>query len=202
MNLLIECQNLDYSIGYKQIFKNLSFYVYESTFSLLLGENGVGKSTLLKLLFSKYKGFQFKKSFSISYLGHSLGLYTSLTLKENLDFFSKLANFHNSEKIQYYLDIFNLKKNYLDPIHTFSEGMKKKSSIIRSILFQPEVWLLDEPFNGLDQKSSIVFKQILKEFSGTVILVTHKPEDVKELTNNIYEIQNQTIINKNVGSLI
>lgn len=169
---------------------------------MLIGENGVGKSTLLKLIFSKHKNFEFKKNISISYLGHSLGLYTSLTLKENLEFFSKLANFKNSSQIHYYLEVFNLKKNYLDPIHTFSEGMKKKSSIIRSLLFQPQLWLLDEPFNGLDQKSSLVLKEILKEFKGSILLVTHKPDDLKHLAHNIYEIQNRSIIDKNVDSII
>lgn len=192
---------MNYSIGYKQIFKNLSFSIYENNFSLLLGENGAGKSTLLKLIFARHKGFQFKKNFSISYLGHSLGLYTSLTLKENLEFFSKLARFENPSRLQHYLEIFSLKKNYLDPVHTFSEGMKKKSSIIRSLLFQPELWLLDEPFNGLDQSSSLILKQILKEFSGTILLVTHKPEDVKDLAHNLYQIQNKTIVFKNVDSL-
>ncbi|MCX7999346.1 MAG: ABC transporter ATP-binding protein [Leptospiraceae bacterium] len=199
--VLIECRKLNYSIGYKQIFKDLSLCIYENDFSLLLGENGAGKSTLLKLIFARHKDFFFQKDLSISYLGHSPGLYTSLTLKENLEFFSKLAGVQNPLQVQHYLEIFNLKKNYLDPIHTFSEGMKKKSSIIRSLLFNPELWLLDEPFNGLDQKSSLVLKQILKEFKGSIVLVTHKPEDVKEFAHNVYEIQNKTIVKKNVASI-
>jgi len=192
---LVKCQNLDYQIGYKRIFKNLSFEIQEKEFWLLLGDNGSGKSTLLKLLYhGTHSAFYFPKKIQMSYVGHSLGLYSSLSLKENLEYFGTISHSKNIEKIPQWLETFRLKKRYLDPIHTFSEGMKKKSAIIRSLLINSELWLLDEPFNGLDQASVEELKKLLINFSGSILLATHNPEKFLSLATGEMKFENGNLL--------
>lgn len=187
----MECQNLEYQIGYKRIFKKIGFQIRRKEFWLLLGENGAGKSTLLKILYhGSNPAFHFPEKLQMSYVGHSLGLYSSLSLKENLEYFGMIAESGQMEKIPEWLEIFGLKKRYLDPVHTFSEGMKKKSAIIRSLLTGSDLWLLDEPFNGLDKASGEELKKILTNYTGSIVIATHAPEDLRAFMTGEMKIQN------------
>jgi heme exporter protein A len=193
--VLVKCLDLDFTIGYKRIFKKLNFQLRESESRLLLGENGAGKSTLLKLIYhGTHIGFQFPRPIRMSYVGHSLGLYSSLSLKENLLYFAKIAKSTHLDKLEHWLDLFELKKRFLDPVHTFSEGMKKKSSLIRSLLTGGELWLLDEPFNGLDSKSSEHLKDIIKNFQGSILLATHDPLSVQGLVQGEWKLTEGKIL--------
>lgn len=179
MNLLT-CKELTYSMGYKQIFKKLSFSIQPKERILLTGENGSGKSTLLKLLFSSpnRKEFQWNPSpISISYLGHEIGLYSSLSLRQNLDYFGSIyPNRMEKDFEMELLESFGLKKRVNDPVSTFSEGMKRKAGLIRALLAGAELLLLDEPLNGLDANSLPILEKHLETVYGrgsAVVLVTH-----------------------------
>lgn len=204
MEEIFSCVSLTYSIGYKKIFKNLNFSLYQNEFSILTGENGSGKSTLLKLIshFSKHKEFKAypfdKKRPFLSYLGHENGLYSSLSLKENLEFFNGvLPSKRNPEEINFLLKSFNLEKRLEDPVHTFSEGMKKKSGIIRALLPASEILLMDEPLNGLDSKSKDAFLEILKQIKSTttIVLVSHETESISKIAGRKLVIKSGAIIN-------
>lgn len=184
---ILSCKNLSYTIGYKKIFKNISFEIFSSEFTLLTGENGSGKTSLLKLILqsSKKKEFQWNvKSDSnnlLSYLGHENGLYSSLSLRENLVFFNRILKNPMSEtQVADLVEKFQLTKRLEDPVSTFSEGMKKKSGIIRALLARPVLLLLDEPLNGLDTNSVQEFLKILtKDFAATsVLLVAHEIDKI------------------------
>jgi heme exporter protein A len=187
---ILSCKNLSYTIGYKKIFKNISFEIFPSDFTLLTGENGSGKTSLLKLILqsSRKKEFSWEKKLLasktenlISYLGHDNGLYSSLSLRENLTFFNRiLTNRMPESQINNLLEEFQLTKRLEDPVSTFSEGMKKKSGIIRSLLARPALLLLDEPLNGLDTKSTQAFLKILQtEFAATsILLVAHEIDKI------------------------
>lgn len=184
---ILSCKNLSYTIGYKKIFKNISFEIFSSEFTLLTGENGSGKTSLLKLILqsSKKKEFHWNvKSDSsnlLSYLGHENGLYSSLSLRENLAFFNRILKNPMSEtQVADLVEKFQLTKRLEDPVSTFSEGMKKKSGIIRALLARPNLLLLDEPLNGLDTNSVQVFLKILQsDFADTsVLLVAHEIDKI------------------------
>jgi len=187
MKELVICKELSYSIGYKKIFTNISFTIFKNEIVLLSGENGSGKSSLLKVILHYFKNSkQFiweEKSPSISYLGHELGLYTSLTLKENLDYFQNISKNKNFE-FDELLDTFKLKKFIHSSVNTFSEGMKRKAGIIRALCPNANLLLLDEPFNGLDNNSSNALKKILLNYKlniGSVLIVTHEKEKISDL---------------------
>jgi len=184
---ILSCKNLSYTIGYKKIFKNISFEIFSSEFTLLTGENGSGKTSLLKLILqsSRKKEFQWNvKSDSnnlLSYLGHENGIYSSLSLRENLVFFNRILKKPMPEtQVADLVEKFQLTKRLEDPVSTFSEGMKKKSGIIRALLARPSLLLLDEPLNGLDTNSVQVFLKILQsDFADTsVLLVAHEIDKI------------------------
>ncbi|MCC5814848.1 MAG: ATP-binding cassette domain-containing protein [Leptospira sp.] len=184
---ILQIQNLNYSIGHKSILKkvNLQFSLGKSY--VLRGDNGAGKSTLLKLIlnYSHHKDSIFWKHSiqnrnQLSYLGHDLGLYSSLSLEENLRFFSKLtSNGYSWKKIQEWVEMCNLNRRWEDPIHSFSRGMKQKAAIIRAILVKPLLLLLDEPFTGLDDKSYPILISMLQEIKkdSAILAVVHGMED-------------------------
>lgn len=183
-NSIFSCKNLSYNIGYKKIFKNVSFELFASDFTLLTGENGSGKTSLLKLILHSFrkKEFHWETGLSnnqnlLSYLGHENGLYSSLSLKENLIFFNRILKFPMPEtQVSELVERFQLTKRLEDPVSTFSEGMKKKSGIIRTLLARPVLLLLDEPLNGLDTNSTEGFLKLLHtDFASTsILLVAHE----------------------------
>lgn len=207
---ILQCKNLTYSIGYRKILKNISFELKEKECVLLMGENGTGKSTLFKVL-SNYNSLKdnfifhesiiqlirTKKRNLFSYLGHELGLYFSLTLKENLDYFYGVTeNGISKSKILELVDRFNLTKRLNDPIHTFSRGMKQKSALIRTFIANPIILLLDEPFTGLDQNSIQILKELISEFkqNNTTFIINHDLEEMKILMDRKFDLKNGEIV--------
>jgi heme exporter protein A len=198
---LLTCINLTHSIGYKQIFKNLNFELSTGERILLTGENGIGKSTLLKLIlnFKKRKEFKFDSINppSISYLGHEAGLYSSLTLTENLDYFTAISsNNIDIEFKNYLLEVFKLNKRIHDPIFTFSEGMKRKTGLIRALLMKSKIILLDEPLNGLDKDSCLLFSEVLKtklDKQITIVMVSHNLFNFDFTFTHEYKIESRLL---------
>ncbi len=198
---LVTIDNLTITIGLKTVFKSMSFAIYSGDSVLLTGENGSGKSTLLKALFGGQdkKQIQWNKKSErdrVSFLGHELGLYTSLTLEENLEYFSSISKKPIlKSKLNGLTERFGLEKRVKDPVHTFSEGMKRKAGIIRALLMNAELLLMDEPFNGLDSNSVGILFSLLMEFknSTTFIIVTHDIQKIKSVVNRHLHIDHGRI---------
>ncbi|AOP35136.1 ABC transporter ATP-binding protein [Leptospira tipperaryensis] len=182
---LLVCKDLSYSIGKKQILKQISFSLFRGELILLRGDNGAGKTTLLRSILnhSHHKeSFSFSelgsKKPQISYLGHELGLYTSLSLEENLRYFLSIAGIEfANEKVEFLLRSFKLWTRREDPIFTFSRGMKQKAALIRALLTGGDLILLDEPFTALDRTGLEIAVRLLEEYSknSAVLMVTHDP---------------------------
>ena len=198
---LVTIDNLTITIGLKTVFKSMSFSIYGGDSVLLTGENGSGKSTLLKAIFSGQdkKQIQWNKKGErdrVSYLGHELGLYTSLTLEENLEYFSRISKKPISKsKLIGITEKFGLGKRVRDPVHTYSEGMKRKAGIIRALLVDAELLLMDEPFNGLDSNSVDILSALLKDIgkSTTFIIVSHEIQKIKSIVNRHLHIEHGKI---------
>ena len=194
---ILKCSNLSYSIGYKKILKSINFNVQAGEIVGLTGDNGSGKSSLLKLLLKKNKQIFWNctttpQKFKISYLGHEPGLYSSLTLGENLDYFSGISQGRmNQKKMKELLALFKLEKRLYDPVYTFSRGMLQKAALIRSIGMNSCLYLLDEPYTGLDESSVAILNEAILDLKkeSSVILVVHSSELVKKLTDRIVHLE-------------
>ncbi|MCT8332308.1 ATP-binding cassette domain-containing protein [Leptospira sp. 85282-16] len=186
---LLETKALTITVGEKVLLKEINLSFFETGLVAVLGENGAGKSTLLKEIYHNsltsdlWHWNQGKKK--ITYLGHELGFYSSLSLEENLEYFSKLDGIYpNIQKRNKLLELFRLQKRIWDPIHTFSRGMKQKVAILRAILSSAEIILFDEPYTGLDADASKVLSEILNEESKTKLILIVLHSIPKELQCN------------------
>ncbi|MDX1960249.1 MAG: ABC transporter ATP-binding protein [Leptospiraceae bacterium] len=196
MQELVTCRNFSYTIGYKKLFSNLSFTISQNQIVHLSGDNGVGKSSLFKMLIQESNNTSLvewhnpnKKK--ISYLGHELGLYSSLTLSENLEYFRGISA--SAEDIRKdLLEKFNLKKHIDSKVGTFSEGMKRKAGLLRALSPNADLLLLDEPFNGLDQSSSQILKEVLVNYSkviGAIFMITHEKQNIGDILDREFTLR-------------
>ncbi|MBM9589216.1 ATP-binding cassette domain-containing protein [Leptospira sp. 201903075] len=184
---LLETKALTITVGEKVLLREINLSFFQTGLVAVIGENGAGKSTLLKEIYhhssssAKWKWNQGKKK--LAYLGHELGFYASLSLEENLDYFSKLdGTTPDLTKRTKGLEAFRLQKRIWDPIHTFSRGMKQKAAILRVFLSSAEIILFDEPYTGLDADSSKILTDLLNAESKSrlILIVLHSiPQDLQ-----------------------
>ena len=171
---MIEFINVDYYYGKKQALKNINLKINKGSFNLFIGHNGSGKSTTVKLILNlihnKY-GIINRNYKTYCYMPERTTLPDYITVEEflkDLAFFSKNSNYER------YLEIFNLDKNLL--ISSLSKGNKQKVALIQLLMEDKDLYVLDEPTNGLDQESINILIKLLKEKNKkgkTIIVVTH-----------------------------
>ncbi|WP_167836885.1 ABC transporter ATP-binding protein [Leptospira ryugenii] len=183
--ILLKNQSLTLNVGYKTLFRNREISLPKTGLVLVLGENGSGKSSLLKEIYSHAP---YRKDWvwtdgpkAISYLGHDLGLYPALTLAENLRYFARQSP-QSEQTILHWASYYGLRQRLPDPVSTFSRGMKQKAAILRTYFEGANLVLMDEPFTGLDTKATGLFCEHLKLWSESscLLLVLHEvPKDLQ-----------------------
>lgn len=135
--------------------------------------------------------------FQISFIGHEPGLYSSLTLKENLDYFGGIAGKRFlRDRMSHLLKVFKLDHRLHDPVHTFSRGMLQKSAIIRALCMDAYLYLLDEPYTGLDETSVSLLNDIILDLKkrSSVLLVVHSKELIKKVAERTIALDAGSII--------
>ena len=171
------------------------------THVLLAGANGAGKTTLLRLLAGltgptegriRLDGDDPRRSRArrcrLGLLSHQTLLYDDLTAAENLAFFANLYGASPAAP-EVALERVGLSAQARSRVGGFSRGMKQRLALARATLHEPEVLLLDEPFTGLDRRSSRALSTHLmrraESRQTTSVLVTHKVEEAAELANRV-----------------
>lgn len=177
-----------------------------------IGPNGAGKSTTIKYLVGihsfekgsimldglsiKDNPIEFKHQ--ISYVPDNPDLYEFLTGMEYINFVSNVYDEDVSkEDIINLAKKFNLENNLLEPIRTYSHGMKQKIALIGALIHKPKLIVLDEPFVGLDPKAAFDLKEIIKELCQNGMMVffsSHVLEVVEKFCNKIAIIKNGQIV--------
>jgi len=170
---------------------NVDLDVRPGEFVALFGPNGAGKTTLLRLLCGLLRPTSGKISIlgsdlaedpapakrRLAFLGHSSFLYPGLTARENLRFYARLYGIPSAaRRIDELLARVGLAERADDLVRAFSRGMLQRASIARTLLHDPEIVFLDEPFTGLDQEAGRTLFELLTELrtrGRSVILVTH-----------------------------
>ena len=191
---MLELNNLTILRGNSIVFSNLNISFKSSCLTLVKGKNGSGKTTLLRTI----AGFIPTEEGNISYqkvdvnLDKSLwvekliyvdarkGLSQELTVLENLLAWLQMKGWSTSkENLIKALRSVDMEKFSNLYISQCSEGLKKRAALARlyfSFIFEVKFWLLDEPSNDLDEKSILLFKELINNFlktNGTIILTTH-----------------------------
>lgn len=177
-----------------------------------IGPNGAGKSTTIKCLVGihsfekgsimldglsiKDNPIEFKHQ--ISYVPDNPDLYEFLTGMEYINFVSNVYDEDVSkEDIINLAKKFNLENNLLEPIRTYSHGMKQKIALIGALIHKPKLIVLDEPFVGFDPKAAFDLKEIIKELCQNGMMVffsSHVLEVVEKFCNKIAIIKNGQIV--------
>ena len=122
----------------------------------------------------------------IGFVPHQTLLYEDLTAYENLQFYGRMYDVGNLERrIKELSEKMGMSAQLHRLIRTLSRGMQQRFSIIRALLHEPSLLLLDEPETGLDQRASIMLTDILKENKKTIIMASHRLEKGLELADRV-----------------
>lgn len=176
----------------KTIFANLSFQLQSGEILLIEGENGAGKSSLLRLitaLSSPAQGdihWQNQSIYTLGslyskqlhYIGHANGIKLGLTVKENLLLASHLTDFNSFTDSKALLNTLQLEYHLHTPATYLSAGQKRKVALARLFLFRKPLWILDEPLTALDINTQTLFLTQLNlhvQQGGMCILSSHQP---------------------------
>lgn len=174
--------------------QNVNLDIREGEFVAVLGRNGAGKSTLLKLLAMLTRpslgtlviggvdrdGDRDQVRRRLGMLGHDTFLYDELTAEENLLFYATLYQVAQANSaVQRTLVTVGLEPFRKELVRNFSRGMRQRLTIGRMFLHDPDLLLLDEPFNGLDDRAVVLLENMLLEAhrrGKTILLCTHQLE--------------------------
>lgn len=202
----IELRKSFKKVGYRNLFpwrrqsisalKGISFEVKKEELFGILGPNGAGKTSLIKILctlilpdsgtalINGYDIYRHEKKIK-KYIGYitsdARSFFWRLTGNQNLHFFGTLYNLSSEEtkkRINYLVDLLDLKKEIDMPFMGYSSGIKQRLSIARGLLRNPEILLMDEPTRSLDPLAKLRLQQFIKENlvgeqKKTVFLATH-----------------------------
>lgn len=189
----------------------------------LLGHNGAGKTTALRLMLGLMattsgeisvfgsnpieKGRQIRAKCGV--LSEHVGLYEPLTVYENLKYYSEIYGVSKNEydkRMDELLELFEISHKKHSSIKGFSTGMKKKVALIRAILHNPPIVLLDEPTNGLDPVSIEKLRETIldmsKKYGTTFIITTHNLDEVVRTCDKISILKHgKDIVTKTIREL-
>lgn len=186
---MIRARNLSKRFGQKRVLEGLDLDVPQGGFVVVTGPNGSGKTTLLRLVAGLAAPTAGELEVDadrarIGFLAHEPLVYRELTTLQNLDLYGRLYRVpERRERIGMLLERFGLWEARREPVSSFSRGMLQRLALCRAFLHEPDLLLLDEPFNALDDEGVALLDRELAEMrsGGTFLVATHDPERLAPL---------------------
>jgi len=201
---LIEARRLEKWYGPHPAVRGIDFEITGGEFLTIFGPNGAGKTTLLRMLCGSLRPTRGEIFFAGSLIGsgdendwrkrigvlsHQTFLYGQLTAEENLRFFGRLYGLDRlDDRIDQLLKQVGLERRRKEFVRTFSRGMQQRLALARTLLHQPEMVLLDEPYTGLDPHAAGMLRGVLEQLRDghrTVLLITHNLTQGLELADRV-----------------
>lgn len=199
----LEARGVEKWYGALPAVRGVDFALRAGEFLTLFGPNGAGKSTLLRILAGLVRptrgevrldgepvgggGGEWRRRIGV--LSHQTFLYSGLTAAENLDFYARLYGLdRRAARVREALAGVGLEARADDRVRGFSRGMQQRLALARTLLHDPAVVLLDEPYTGLDPHAAALLRGVLERLrdgSRTVVLVTHNLSQGLELADRV-----------------
>ena len=194
--VVTEIENLSKSYGSNHVLSNIDLLIERESKIAFVGQNGQGKSTLAKMIVGELEGSGIIKlghNVEIGYFAQNQAEYLDGT-KTVLDTMIDSANERNRSKVRDILGSFLFQGDDVDKyVRVLSGGERNRLALAKMLLQPLNVLVMDEPTNHLDIKSKNVLKQALKNFDGTLVVVSHDRDFLQGLTNKVYEFKDQKI---------
>jgi heme ABC exporter ATP-binding subunit CcmA len=189
---VISARAVEKRYGRKRALRPVDFELAQGSFLVVTGPNGSGKTTLLRLLAGLAAPSRGELDVGVErgrlgYLGHEALLYRDLTAFENLDLYGRLYRVpERRERIGMLLERFGLWQARSERAGSFSRGMLQRLALCRTLLHDPDLFVLDEPFSALDAEGSALLDRQLADLAetSTVVLTTHDPARVERLATD------------------
>ena len=211
---MLRIENLTKKFGDRKAVDSLSLHIEPGEIYGFIGHNGAGKTTTIKSIVGILKfdegeilvdGMSVKESpieckKKIAYIPDNPDLYEFMT---GISYFNFIADIYNvssqdrTERIKKYGDLLELTDDLAQPISAYSHGMKQKLAIISAWIHNPKLIIMDEPFVGLDPKSSHSLKEMMRDVcdkGGAIFFSTHVLEVAEKLCDKIAIIKNGQLI--------
>ena len=197
---LIEIDNISLLRNEKSILENISFQIKKSKALNLYGLNGSGKTSLLKIIVGMTEptsGFiknvsgdedLFKKTI---YIGHKYGTKGNLTVEENLSYALTVNSKNSQQTIKKALETYKMTRQKSMLTKNLSHGQQKKVSLMKTLITNSLLWVIDEPYSALDEESINIFNDTTKEYlkkGGALIMTSHKKIKEPFFTTENYKI--------------
>lgn len=180
---MIRARGIEKRFGRRRVLQDVTFDLERGGTLLVTGPNGSGKTTLMRIvagLTAPSRGVlqvEVERS-SLGFLSHEPLVYRELTAAENLELFGQLYRVpERRERIGMLLERFGLWEARNERVATYSRGMTQRLALCRTLLHEPELLVLDEPFSALDEAGAALLDGELDELVGerTLIVTTHDP---------------------------
>lgn len=203
MNNLLEVRNLRKYFATQKAVDDVSFDIEEGAIFGMLGPNGAGKTTLLRMITGIFypdegqiilEGKKFdpvNDIIRIGYMPEERGLYKKMNIGEQALYLGRLKGLSKKEamtKIKFWFERMEMESWWNKKVQDLSKGMSQKLQFVTTVLHEPKLIILDEPFSGLDPVNANLIKDEifrLAKNGSTVIFSTHRMEQVEEICNHI-----------------
>lgn len=218
--VVVEVEGLTRSYGHVMALRGVDLKLHHGEFMTVFGPNGAGKTTLIKILSAilrptagtvKISGQELQKDEGeirkkIGLLSHNSFLYSNLTAQENLKFYGRIYGLAGLDgRVEAALEEVGLRERGSDLVRTYSRGMVQRLAIARTILHDPDILLLDEPYTGLDQHAAITLTRILGRLhtgNRSIVMTTHNIQQGLELCNTVaIQVRGKIVFRSSVESI-
>lgn len=207
----IDVYSISKKFGAQTAVDDVSFEVRPGEIFGLLGPNGAGKTTSIRIILDIFKPdrgqvsvfgspMNEEKKNRIGYLPEERGLYQEISLENCLTYLASLKGLDSAtihHRLDYYLDRFNLKEHSKKKVKELSKGMQQKAQLIVTLIHEPDLVIIDEPFSALDPVNTQMVKDLLREERDkgkTIVMCTHQMHQVEELCDRLVLINKGKVV--------
>lgn len=213
---MLEVKQLRKTFGDLVAVDNIDFTIKQGEIMGLIGQNGAGKTTTFRMILNLlhpdqgkvlWNGVQLtQKAFgTIGYLPEERGLYPKLSIEDQILYFAQLRGRKKSDikpQIEHWMQKFDVKGKKTDKVKSLSKGNQQKVQLISTLIHQPELIILDEPYSGLDPVNATLLEDGVKEAKkngSTILFSSHNMTNVEELCDSLMMLRNgKQILNGSV----